>query len=181
MENMEKINSKNILVTGGAGFIGSHIVNKLIQKGHHVVVIDNLSSGATYVPIETALNMGYDKSRDVFWDDDDPVKKRSMTPCFPSNLYPVQSCNQYGSIPHTLLIFQPKGDSSQDTSMLWLLCGLLTRIQELWTLVYNIQLYQSQWHGWLLTYISKKCFLITKRIIQKEIHLSFDTLDLLIK
>ena len=45
MENMEKINSKNILVTGGAGFIGSHIVNKLIQKGHNVVVIDNLSSG----------------------------------------------------------------------------------------------------------------------------------------
>ena len=45
MENMEKINSKNILVTGGAGFIGSHIVNKLIQKGHNVVVIDNLSFG----------------------------------------------------------------------------------------------------------------------------------------
>ena len=115
--------------------------------------IDNLSYCATYVPIETALNMGSDNSRDVFWDDDDPVKKRSMTPCFPSNLYPVQSCNQYGNIPHTLLIFQLKGDSSQDTSMLWLLCGLLTQIQKLWTLVYNIQLYQSQWHGWLLTYI----------------------------
>jgi UDP-glucose 4-epimerase len=35
----------NILVTGGAGFIGSHIVNTYIKSGHCVTVIDNLSSG----------------------------------------------------------------------------------------------------------------------------------------
>ena len=34
-----------ILVTGGAGFIGSHIVDKFIETGHEVVVVDNLSSG----------------------------------------------------------------------------------------------------------------------------------------
>lgn len=34
-----------ILVTGGCGFIGSHLTDKLIEKGHDVVVIDNLSTG----------------------------------------------------------------------------------------------------------------------------------------
>lgn len=36
---------KRILVTGGAGFIGSHLVDKLIEKGNIVVVVDDLSGG----------------------------------------------------------------------------------------------------------------------------------------
>lgn len=35
----------NILVTGGAGYIGSNTVETLIERGHKVVVLDNLSSG----------------------------------------------------------------------------------------------------------------------------------------
>ncbi len=35
----------NIVVTGGAGFIGSHITNKLVSKGHTVTVVDNLRRG----------------------------------------------------------------------------------------------------------------------------------------
>jgi len=34
-----------VLVTGGAGFIGSHLARRLLQRGHAVVIVDNLSSG----------------------------------------------------------------------------------------------------------------------------------------
>lgn len=33
------------IVTGGAGFIGSHLVDTLIEKGHDVIILDNLLSG----------------------------------------------------------------------------------------------------------------------------------------
>ncbi len=34
-----------ILITGGAGFIGSNVADRFIQDGHKVVIIDNLSTG----------------------------------------------------------------------------------------------------------------------------------------
>ena len=34
-----------VLVTGGAGYIGSHVVKMLVRDGHHVVTLDNLSKG----------------------------------------------------------------------------------------------------------------------------------------
>jgi UDP-glucose 4-epimerase len=34
-----------ILVTGGAGFIGSHLVDRLIEEGHQVAIVDDLSTG----------------------------------------------------------------------------------------------------------------------------------------
>jgi len=39
------VKTKKALVTGGAGFIGSHLVERLIKEGYKVIVVDNLSSG----------------------------------------------------------------------------------------------------------------------------------------
>jgi len=37
--------SKHVLITGGAGFVGSHLAEALLAAGHHVQVIDDLSTG----------------------------------------------------------------------------------------------------------------------------------------
>ena len=38
--------SKNILITGGAGFIGSHLCKKLLKKDHNILCLDNLLTGS---------------------------------------------------------------------------------------------------------------------------------------
>lgn len=43
---MEENKQKNILVTGGAGFIGSHLCKALLKQGHNVICLDNLFTGA---------------------------------------------------------------------------------------------------------------------------------------
>lgn len=48
-----------ILVTGGAGFIGSHIVDALLAAGHAAAVLDDLSSGsADNLPADVPLHVG---------------------------------------------------------------------------------------------------------------------------
>jgi UDP-glucose 4-epimerase len=42
---MERLNMRNFLVTGGTGFIGSHIVEALVSDGAQVTVLDNLATG----------------------------------------------------------------------------------------------------------------------------------------
>src|ERR1700739_1950781 len=37
--------SSSILITGGAGFIGSHLAERLLNDGHTVIVVDNFSTG----------------------------------------------------------------------------------------------------------------------------------------
>jgi UDP-glucose 4-epimerase len=59
-----------ILVTGGAGFIGSHVVNLFISRGYEVVIVDDLSTGhaANLDPAAKfyQLDIRDPKIRDVF-------------------------------------------------------------------------------------------------------------------
>ena len=59
-----------ILVTGGAGFVGSHVVDSYISLGHDVVVVDNLYSGKKEYVNEKAvfheMDITDEKISDVF-------------------------------------------------------------------------------------------------------------------
>ncbi len=65
--------SKTYLVTGGAGFIGSHIAAYLIKEGRRVIVLDNLSTGkvgnvpkgAEFIAMDLADKKQYERLRNI--------------------------------------------------------------------------------------------------------------------
>ena len=57
---MEENKQKNILVTGGAGFIGSHLCKALLDLGNNVICLDNLFTGAKKNIIDLADNSNFE-------------------------------------------------------------------------------------------------------------------------
>jgi dTDP-glucose 4,6-dehydratase len=63
-----------IIVTGGAGFIGSHLTDRLVELGHKVIVIDNFVTGrrenlARHVGSEQVTIVEHDVSKPIFFGD----------------------------------------------------------------------------------------------------------------
>ena len=94
------------LVTGGAGFIGSHVVDGLVEKGYDVVVIDNESSDAhdhffynekaQYFKLDICE---YDQIKDLFQDVDTVfhlAAEARIQPCVDNPLRAVKN-NSYGT------------------------------------------------------------------------------------
>ena len=76
-----------ILVTGGAGYIGSHMVHELVDAGEHVVVLDNLSTGFRFlVPAAVPFVVGSTGDRDLVARD-----HRASTASTPSSISPPRS------------------------------------------------------------------------------------------
>lgn len=63
--------SKRILVTGGAGFLGSHLIDRLIEQGHDVICLDNFFTGAKR---NIRHLLGHPQFELMRWDVIDPFK-----------------------------------------------------------------------------------------------------------
>ncbi|MEX0845497.1 MAG: UDP-glucose 4-epimerase GalE [Balneolaceae bacterium] len=71
----------NVLVTGGAGYIGSHTVLELLNEGHDVIVIDNLSNSS-----EEALNrVKKITGKDLTFYNEDLLNKKAVEHIFSEN------------------------------------------------------------------------------------------------
>lgn len=57
------MSERRILVTGGAGFIGSHLVSRLLHEGHQVLVVDNFYSGSRSNLADLLLHPGLEVMR----------------------------------------------------------------------------------------------------------------------
>ena len=52
---------KRVLVTGGAGFLGSHLCRKLLKEGVNVICLDNFHTGSEQNVVEHATNPNFTK------------------------------------------------------------------------------------------------------------------------
>ena len=61
-----KSNNNNILITGGAGYIGSHVCRLLIDQGFKVTCIDSLITGnKELLPKEVILKLAYEFKKKI--------------------------------------------------------------------------------------------------------------------
>lgn len=87
-----------IVITGGAGFIGSHLADRFIAEGHRVVAVDNLLTGS-YTNIEHLIGSGqfefiyHDVSNHIYINGDVDIVMHFASPASPIDYlkFPIQT------------------------------------------------------------------------------------------
>ena len=93
--------------------------------------------------------------------------------------FPYSKCNEYSAKPPIILLFS---DGNKNKSILWIFTGIITHSEDIWFVVSNIILRQSNWHGCILTYtktypfrssfMGNVSYLMKKWYVQQTIHIS---------
>lgn len=123
---------------------------------------DKYKSGATYVPLEIAISMKEEaRNRDVMGlvDDDEDIDgnivstySRKFKRSWPLYIYPCQKMDSHGAKMYPVPVYQVN-----DSKRLWVLSSLLLHVEPLWNAIATCEMKTSEWHGHLLTYLSKMC------------------------
>jgi len=95
----------NILVTGGAGYIGSHTVLSLLQAGHQVVVVDNFDNSKPEALRRVAKlaglpGSGATASKTLIMDWPGKLSVHAADACVESDLKPVFAANRFDAVIH---------------------------------------------------------------------------------
>ena len=103
-----------ILVTGGAGFIGSNIVKRLLELGHEPVVLDNLSSGyKENLFTGVTLIEGDVRNLNILVEAADQSQKHPTKECFRSSDKYYRPLNirrlEDATAPHTIVLYHQDG------------------------------------------------------------------------
>ena len=125
--------------------------------------VDKCLLGSTFITIEDAMCLQQYLSEDQaikIVKDDSPDCPITEVTCIPNWVKRIIFCQKidpekYGSRFPKLLQFQV---TEIDTRLVWILSACLLRIPELWNATTKIQMRTSNWHGWLLSYLSSHCF-----------------------
>ena len=70
-------------------------------------------------------------------------------------IYPCQNMTSHGVTFPKLPKFV---NYSIDTRLIWTVAALLSRVEALWQVITKVEMKTSQWHGWMLVYLTKHCF-----------------------
>ena len=145
-----------------------HIISNYTEKGIRDFAIqfsqdidyDKLTKGAAFISLENCIMLQRElekNSLSAYYDHGDtpqPIRKqfsRYWSQC----IYPCQNMTKFGVIFPKI----PTLNSSEyNTINIWTVAAIMCRVEVIWRSVCAVELYTSKWHGWLLVFLTKKCF-----------------------
>ena len=134
-----------------------------IESGPSDEVVATCLFGSTYIDIDDAMQLQYEvgKGKGI------KINLAPNNPGMPSEVNTRRSwipsivhCQKldaggYGARFSDIPQFSYP---STDTRVLWILSGMLVCVKELWISTDKCEIHVSKWHGWLMTYLTRKCF-----------------------
>lgn len=121
---------------------------------------EDYTYGSTYVPIEASIiiqreNEDRTVEADILDLQTNTTETIKYNKFWSSAIYPCQTMTKEGTMFPTI----PQLRSQRtNTKTIWTLATVISRVEALWRNIEKVPLITSRWHGWMLSYLTAKCF-----------------------